>query len=277
MNVKMSKEDKIAFNFATFPNAFKNPKSLVILQSLEKKHSENRDIKRKIVNFYESNGKPLEAAMKLLFLVRKHMNENDISKLIFLAFKSGFLELIFYKMNQIEILKKDQKMNFYVEFIEMFSKRKPKFDFEQHLANNPLIQSASSTATKCEYSKSNYLTGRSENMAEYSYKFNENYNTMIDFINLGRFKDFILLAESTFKFNGSIECIDFLIKHQKLELLFNLHKKSIFFTKYYLEAIDLISADVLMAIEISISIKSIEILSELSNLLQVRIIQSIAS
>jgi hypothetical protein len=85
---------------------------LAILQSLEKKYSENRDIKRKIVNFYESNGKQFEAKMKLLFLVRKHLNENDISKVIFLAFKSGFLELIFYKMNQIEILKKRSKDEF---------------------------------------------------------------------------------------------------------------------------------------------------------------------
>jgi hypothetical protein len=120
-------------------------------------------------------------------------------------------------------------MNFYVELIEMLSKITPKFDFEQHLANNPLIQSASSTATKCEYSKSNSLAGKSENMAKYSYKFNENYNKMIDFINLGRFNDFISLAESIFKFNGSIECIDFLINHQRLEFYLIYTKKIIFY------------------------------------------------
>lgn len=250
--IKMTKEDQILLNLISSPIAIKNKSTLNALFSLEKKYPENLGIKRKIVNFYKENGQNKEAVFKLIFIVKRFLQREDITLLILLAFQTGLLNHIFFQLNEIRLLERHECFNFEYSALNILRSKSPEINFEKYL------------------SKQNYSIepGSLSKIYDYSYKFNNVYTVLLLLAQEGKFIDFFELSKLIFRTKSFHETIEILMKYQKIEILHCLSLKNKFFSNYFTELSSNISKELILAIEVSLSTKDLDTLIKLSKILK---------
>ncbi|ELA41211.1 uncharacterized protein VICG_01700 [Vittaforma corneae ATCC 50505] len=192
--------------------------------------------------------------MALAFLCIKFKKFQDFGLLLCITFLQNNFSFYFKDMSFFEIIEDSEEKNFLKTLCDKLEQYKFIVDYERFLSSNPNNQ------RPCQINESNTFSTE--------YKYHNIYIDLIHNINQGQIDKALTLSFEIFNVSTYFDSIQFMIANEKVDLLFNLSMKNVFFVKYYKEVIKKISKSLINVLEVIILTKSEVFAEGFINLLQ---------